>query len=388
MSDMGLLSTRPDGLSEEERKYFETRGESGLTVPGEPPTPPAGPEPPPPTPQPPPPPSPPPPQAAPPTPPPVAEPPAEDDDEIEETVDPAGKPIRRIPLRKFKALEERYSTTNKELSTARARQQELEQILSRADERLQIINEALAQPEPREPTEEDDPRPDPRVDVFAYMDWRERQDQRQWEQLREQVSGLSNRAGEFEEQQQAAREQASLVNTFRADAMAYASTNPAFGPAYSYLMNMRDQQYLALGLENRDARRDRINAEEAEIVRSAYAAGINPADRLYRVAVASGFNANGAAAPVPGNGAAPAPPMPAGNAPMQMPPAAPNVAAEIAAARNGQRAALSLSQGGGAPADQLTPQLLADMPQDQFNRIKERIERTNPSRWRELMGGG
>jgi hypothetical protein len=384
MSDMGLLSTRSDGLSEEERKYFETRGESGLTVPGEPPTPPAGPEPPPPTPQPPPPAPPPPPQAAPPTPPPVAEPPAEDDDEIEETVDPAGKPIRRIPLRKFKALEERYSTTNKELSTARARQQELEQILSRADERLQIINEALAQPEPREPTEEDDPRPDPRVDVFAYMDWKERQDQRQWEQVREQVSGLSNRAGEFEEQQQAAREQASLVDTFRADAMAYAAGNPAFGPAYSYLMNMRDQQYLALGLEDRNARRDRINAEEAEIVRSAYAAGINPADRLYRVAVASGFNPNGG-----GNGAAaPAPPMPTGNAPMQMPAAAPNVAAEIAAARNGQRAALSLSQGGGAPADQLTPQLLADMPQDQFNRIKERIERTNPARWRELMGGG
>jgi hypothetical protein len=148
-------------------------------------------------------------------------------------------------------------------------------------------------------------------------------------------------------------------------------------------MNMRDQQYLALGLEDRNARRDRINAEEAEIVRSAYAAGINPADRLYRVAVASGFNANGAAAPVPGNGAAAAV-MPTGNAPMP----APNVAAEIAAARNGQRAALSLSQGGGAPADQLTPQLLADMPQDQFNRIKERIERTNPSRWRELMGGG
>jgi hypothetical protein len=315
---------------------------------------------------------------------PIAEPPGtEDDDEIEETTDQAGKPIRRIPLRKFKALEERYSTTNKELSTARARQQELEQILSRADERLQIINEALAQPEPREPTEEDDPRPDPRVDVFAYMDWRERQDQRQWEQMREQVSGLSNRAGEFEEQQQAAREQETLVNTFRADAMAYAGTNPAFGPAYSYLMNMRDQQYLALGLEDRNARRDRINAEEAEIVRSAYAAGINPADRLYRVAVASGFNPNG-------NGAAPAPaaPMPAGNAPMRMPAAAPNVAAEIAAARNGQRAALSLSQGGGAPADQLTPQLLADMPQDQFNRIKERIERTNPSRWRELMGGG
>jgi hypothetical protein len=378
MSDMGLLAV-PDPLNEEERKYLETRGESGLTVPVEPPAPPVRPDVPPPTPQPPPMPQPQPqPAPAPPVAPQLAEPPVEEDDEIEETTDPAGKVMRRIPLRKFKALEERYSNTNKELSSARARQQELEQILSRADERLQIINEALAHPEPQEPGEQDDPRPDPRVDVFAYMDWKERRDQQLYEQMLEQVTGVSNRASEFEEQQQVNREQATLVNTFRADAMAYAATNPAFGAAYNYLMNMRDQQYAALGLEDRNARRDRINAEEAEIVRSAYAAGINPADRLFRVALASGFNANGAAAPLP---------MPAGNASAPAAPG-PNVAAEIAAARSGQRAALSLSQGGGAPADQLTPQLLADMPQDQFNRIKERIERTNPARWRELMGGG
>ena len=370
MSDMGLLS-QPDGLTDEERKYFETRGESGLTVPGETPAAPAAPPTPP---------------AAPPSPPAAAPAPPQqtapeplgeddDDDEGEGAVDQAGKPIRRIPLRKFKALEERYSNTNKELSSARARQQELEQILSRADERLKIINEALAQPEPRgEELEPEDPRPDPRIDVFAYMDWKERQDARTYQMMREQLDGLNNRHGDIEEQQQAQLEQTQLVNAFRNDALAYAQGNPNFGPAYQFLMGMRDAQYEALGLADRNVRRDRINAEEAAIVRSAYAEGMNPADRLYRVAVASGYRPNG-------NGAAPMP-MPPAPAP-----AAANVAAEIAAARNGQRAALSLSQGGGAPADQLTSQLLADMPQDQFNRIKERIERTNPLRWRELMGG-
>jgi len=373
-SPMGLLS---DDLTDAERKYFETGGESGLPEPREPREPREPPEPPEPR-----------------EPPDPADPelqrsglePDDDDDEGEPQVDPrTGKALpRRIPLRKFRALEERYQTTNRELSDMRARLAEREQTLARADERMQIINEALSTQQPGEPVDED-PMPDPRQDVFAYLEWSQRENARRWDAVNEQILGLSSRSQEFETQQQQTRETQQLDNAFRTDAAAYARSNPNFARAYVYLVGMRDRQYEALGLLEPAARNAEIIREERNIVRSAYQNGVHPADRIYQLALASGFDPQAAPAPPASSGAGRA-----GAAPSALPPGAapsPNVADEIAAAQRGLEASRSLSLGGGAPPDQLTPETLAAMPQEAFNRLLSHLERTAPERLRQLLPG-
>jgi hypothetical protein len=373
---LGLLG---EALTPEEQKYLDSRGETEL--PPEPPAP--APEPP----------------VAPKaetapasTPAPEPTPPEEEEDDTPEPIDPkTGKqPPRRVPYRKFKALEDQLTSKNQEFETTRARVQELEQTMARADERMRIINEALAEPSPAQAqAEEEDPRPDPREDVFAYMEWQERQTGRLFERFNEQIEGLSNRQEEADQYAQVSSEQAQLENQYRRDAGAYAATNTKFVPAYTYLMNMRDRQYTTLGIRDPNERMARIVNEEREIMHSAYAERVNPAQRIYELALASGFNPDAAPA-VAGNGApaagssAPAAAAAPASAPAAHAGAAPNVAAEIEAVRRGQAAAQSLSHGGGVPPDQLTPDMLGNMSDEDFQHVMNRLSK---SRQRELLGG-
>jgi hypothetical protein len=55
--------------------------------------------------------------------------------------------------------------------------------------------------------------------------------------------------------------------------------------------------------------------------------------------------------------------------------------------RRGQAAATSLSNGSGSAANQLTPQVLADMPQEQFDAIFNELQASgDKTKLRELFG--
>jgi hypothetical protein len=375
---MGLLGS---DLTPEEQKFLDSRGESGLPDPPPETETPAAPAP-----------------AVPPAtavespvPPPGAPPaPAaagaeeEDDDDAPGAVDPkTGKqPPRRVPFRKFKVLEDNLTHANQELAQQRARSQELQETLARADERMRIINEALASDGSTEQEEEvDDPRPDPREDVFAYMEWQERQTARLFGRASEQISGLSNRHEDFTQQTQQTQDIQRMENQFRADAQLYSRTQPHFAQAYAHLMGLRNRQYEALGLTDPAARNERILNEEREIVSSAYQNRQNPAEQMYRLAIVSGYNPE---APIPGTPAAAAPATAAPPPAVPPSPAAPTVAEVLASVRRGQGAAETLSAGGGVPPSQLTPELLGQMSDEDFGRLMDRLPR---SKIRELLPG-
>jgi hypothetical protein len=180
-----------------------------------------------------------------------------------------------------------------------------------------------------------------------------------------------------------------------------------------HLIQNRLRELAAGGITDK-AQADRIVVEEERaVVEQARKDGVSPAKRIYDLAVGRGFDrqkaidaaiaartaANGGAPPAPAAGATGAT---VAAAPLGTPlggatgaaatgatgaaaPPAPSVAAEIEAIKKGQGAALSLSGGGGAPADALTPQALADMSEEEFAQVFARLS-GNKTRLRELMG--
>lgn len=271
---------------------------------------------------------------------------------------------------------------------------------ARLDERLRIINEALTTPPPQQTAAEaqDDPKPDPEQDVFGYVKWLERQVERTNQQFQEFASTQTER-------QQAESENINLNNSYLQDANTFAAREPNFVPAYQFLMQSRvnelahyffgkdlTEQGTKLTPQETKQITDEITSEERALVQNAMKGNRSPAQEVYKMARMRGFrpeapaaaapaqNGNGAAQPA---GAAPAAARPNGNG-AAAPAAQPSVSAEIARIRSGQDAALSLSQGGGAPAVTLDAQRLASMPDDEFNAL---LDSMSESQRRAIMGG-
>lgn len=327
--------------------------------------------------------------------------PAQDDDDEIEGAAPKmgadGKPerdTRRVSFHKFKKTEEQLELTRAELAK---RSEEA----ARVDERLKMINEALSvSPQQQARNEEDDPKPDPEQDILGYMRWQDRQ-----------LAKLGSKLGEYETERTETRAQAQLKNDYQDDARSFAQQEPSFGQAYNFLMMNRtaeiasyrfgkdlskaatDNNHKLTRAEFKEIT-DTVVAEERELVANAMQSNRSPAALLYSIARGRGFQpqapaaqrggqqaAQGGQQRIPGNladtaasvaGGAPAP---AGSGV--------NVAAEIAAIKNGQQAARSLSNGGGVPAGQLTRESLASMPMEQFEAV---LASLSPDKQRELLG--
>lgn len=291
-----------------------------------------------------------------------------------------GKTPKRVNFNKYRRLQERADKAEKDLAAERDR-------YSRADERMRLIQEAMTAAPAGEVDE--DPRPDPEKDLLAYLHWQDRElnRQREWRE-------------EVEERERTRQQEAETVNWYRQDAYAYAQNEPSFGLAYQHLINDRNAELQRLGVNDANERMRILVAEEKDIVARARANRASPADVIFKLSVGRGFNKeaamaaaqNGGTAPAAAQGSqgklAPGTPL-GGGAPASAslatanPAGAPSVAAEIDAIKRAQPASTSLSGAGGAPAQVLTPQMLADMPQEEFEAVLARLSKT---RQRELLG--
>jgi hypothetical protein len=300
-------------------------------------------------------------------------------------------PKRRVSARKYERAEEARKVAETERDTLRQNQ-------ARLDERMRIINEALAAPaQPVKTAAEEDPEPDAEKDVFAWIAWKKRDDVR----VREEIAEL--RTG-----RQAEVEDTTLANTYTEDARSFAASEPNFVPAYQFLMANRTfelaqyffgkdltEQGVQLTTEELGKIRATIGNEEKQLASEAITMKQSPAKRVFALAKARGFRPGAAAAApaaVPGsapgtNGAgAPAAAAPAAaGAPgsIAAPAAAPSVVAEIANIKAGSEAARSLSSGGGAPPNPLTPEKLANMSEEEFGAL---VDGLSPSEAKELFG--
>ena len=284
-----------------------------------------------------------------------------------------GKPQKRVSFHKYSRLEQRY----KELE-AKVGQSEAERI--RVDERLKIINEALATPAPAEEPIDEDPEPDPEVNIFEHNRWLKRQMLRDREQY-----------ANFQSQIEADRQEAQIADTYRSAAGIFARSEPNFGAAYQFLLGTRQAELRANGWNDEKKIQQQVVKEEKGVVKKALEDGVNPAERIFNLAKARGFVAKASqpyAAPgAPLGAGAPARPAaaaiaaPAAQAARR--PGIPSVAEQVAMAAAGAQAAQSLSNAGGGAVPQLTQQMLLSMDEDEFNATVASLPK---AKLRELFG--
>ncbi|SFG65068.1 hypothetical protein [Methylobacterium gossipiicola] len=235
--------------------------------------------------------------------------------------------------------------------------------MARMEERLRIASEgaqaqAPAAQAPQAPAQPATP-PDPNEDIFgAYA------------HLQAELAALKagqTQLTEAQKAEQAQRAEAAQRNEvltgYRSDVQRVMAARPEFADAYEHLFSSRIQELKLLGVPEADAVQA-VREEEFGIAQAAIQAGQSPAERLMQIAQIRGF------AP---KAAAPAAPV----APAETP------AEKTARIAKGQAASLSLSSAGGAPAGELTLEMLASMSEADF----AKMEKANPARVRALMGG-
>lgn len=298
---------------------------------------------------------------------------------------PAKDPRKaRVSLGKYLRTEERAKKLETELTTERER-------VARFDERMKILSEALSTPKGEKPEAavNDDPEPDKEADIYGHNAW-----------LSRQLAKTNERLNQFQQGTQAQQADASIADAYQSDAQSFMAKEPNFGAAYKHLMQSRGIE-MAMYWFGKDVTDPEVRltqqevaqinagvvAEEKQLAAAALRAGQSPAQRIFAMAKARGYRPAAPAAAPAANGAAPAGGRPTASA---QPPVAAvlapkvNVKDEIDRIKNGQDAAVSLSTGGGAPANRLTPAKLADMPQDQFNELMENM---SPEEFQRLVEG-
>ncbi|GJE29800.1 hypothetical protein [Methylobacterium organophilum] len=260
----------------------------------------------------------------------------------------------------FHQERERRKATERELAELRER-------FARGDERLRVLTEAMqkapaaaagAQPQ-AQAAPEPEKVPDPNEDIFGYVAYL----QKELTALRSGQQQMTEAQTRAAEDATRAAEERQVLDHYRADVQRLAQAEPAFVEAYGFLVNGRVAELKHFGLSDEEAVKA-AQADEMALIHAARQRGVSPAQHVYDMAKLRGF------APKPAAAAAPV-------APAETPA---EKAARVAA---GQAAAKSLSSAGGAPAGEITLEMLAAMSEEEFDAFQAK----NPAKVRKLMGG-
>lgn len=317
----------------------------------------------------------------------------QDEDPGDEIVPGSPNP-RRVSFRKYQGIEQ-------QLQEERRLRQEDAVKQARVEERLSLLQQAL-QPEQGQQDQPQAPeRPDPQQDIFAYTQW-----------LEDQLNTVTGKVSAYEQQIATGQTEMNEERQYVQSLNSYAGREPHFMQAYNFLLRNRAAELMASRYPQATFEQlmqaeippdvgDLIRQEERDLYKTSFAGNRNPAADIYRMAQMRGWRAPAAQA---GNGAAPPAAAPASNgaaappiAPQQAPPApvataqqngpAPTATQLVEAIRRGQPAAQSLSNGSGGTGIELTPKMLADMPQDQFEALyNDLMARNDKTKLRELFG--
>lgn len=275
----------------------------------------------------------------------------DDLDEEEEAPEAKQEPEKGLP----KTVPHKALHAERERRKAvEAEAQKLREFKAVMEDRFATLQRLQAQPET--PAVEEDPEPDPNVDIFAHNAWLKRQFVKTQEFLKQR--------DEAERQQREAVEAERAVwSRWDSDRAAYAAQNEKFNEAADYLAGVRAKQLAAFGY-NRKQTDAEINRDLAKVVVYAHQNGKNAAEIIYNIAVANGFSETAATAT----------------------PAAPPMPTKLANVEKAKAQSTSLSQAGGRSANaETTAEDLAAMPQDEFAKWIEKP--ANAKLFRKMMGG-
>lgn len=260
----------------------------------------------------------------------AADEPADGADNADEGDKPEdGNPGKFVRHGAFHEERQRRKELEAQLTTVRE-QQAAER--ARLEERLNHLANAFKQPEPviTDPNER-----------LARLEQTIAQQRQQEEQIAKATENERN-----------------FYNAITQAEQKFAAEVPDYMEAIEFAKAERLKDIRALGFEGEEAeqvlQRDVLNLSD-----DAFRRGINPAERFYNFAKSRGWGKETPAA------ATPAPQAPAD---------------KIKSITQGQQAAKSLGAAPGSSAPNLTLQALADMPQDEFDKIDAKT-------WRKMMGG-
>lgn len=240
---------------------------------------------------------------------------------------------------------------------------EMQERFTRGDERLKLLTQAMqAAPQAQQPAQaapEPEQVPDPNEDIFGYAKWLEKQ----VTELRTGQQQMTEAQKQQAEADRAADQDRAIVGAYHQDISRFAATEPAFNDAYRHLVEGRVAELKLYGLDDSQAIA-RANAEEMALIRSCIERGVSPAEQAFAMAKTRGFTPKAAEPATP---AAPPAETPA------------EKQQRLAA---GRAAAKSLSSAGGAPAGEVTLEMLASMSEAEFDAFAAK----NPTKLARLMG--
>ena len=263
---------------------------------------------------------------------------------------------RTVPHGAFHAEREEHKKTKAALA-------ELQENFARVDERLKLLTDL------HKPKEEEQEVPDPEIDLPGYI--------QHLESRVAKAEEAATKSAETVEQDKKERDaQTTLETAYAADARRFMTDTPDFGNAYQHLLGRRAQELAVAGYTDQAEIARIIQQEEMELAQEALKAGDSPSERIYKLAKLGGY-----VAPEPeankGNGAAAN-----GAAASQDKSKAAEKLQKVAEA---QEANKSLSKAGGAAGGDLTAEALAEMSEEEFQEVYERLKKENPNQLRQLM---
>ena len=313
----------------------------------------------------------------------------DDDEPVTQRVGPDGQPQRprKISFSKYEEAENARRDLEKRLG-------ERDINYARLEERLSLLQHALQpQEEAKQPQEEQEP--DPNQDIFAYLKW-------QGNQVKQIQQTINDYRTQIEVGQSEMREQHRYIESMNE----YAAQEPQFVQAYNFLLRNRAAELMAPHYPQAtydqlmQARippqiAEQLKLEERALYKDAFERRLDPAAEVFRMAQVRGFRPQRQEQPQPEPKAEPKTPgTPLGQAPAraQAPRTEqPATATQLVdAIRKGQPAAQSLSHvSGSAPdiATELTPERLANMSEEDFERVFNALQaQGNNTKLRELFG--
>lgn len=248
-----------DEMSPAEREYFQSRGEKsdGLVSQGQPEPARADPQ----------------------------QPDAADDGDDDFDLDEAEDGPARDPKTGKWVARSAYLRVKETAKQTKAEAQAYRDNLIMAKERLAILTEAQApaqKVDAKDADLADAPDIDPETDIFGAL-----------KQAHARLAKMQQRMQHNEKQTHEDRTQ----QAFTADLNRYRQQQPAFPEAFTYLVQQRHAELEALGVEDKAERDAMLKDEAREVVQAALKAGKSPAERLFKLATARGFQAKARAAP-------------------------------------------------------------------------------------------
>lgn len=159
-----------------------------------------------------------------------------------------------------------------------------------------------------------------------------------------------------------------VLSTYSADAARARQEDPAWNDAYTFYETQVRARYEALGVSGEDLNKA-VQLDELNVVRSAIARRMSPADTIKKLAIAGGYSPK---APEP---------KPNGKAPN------PAAVEQIRQISNGQAQHQSLSDMAGQAGEGLTGAKVANMSEAEFDRLYDKLEREDPKQLERLLNG-